>query len=346
MVKLIPDRKSIKDWSKALTVALLFVLFLRGFFFEPFTIPSPSMEKSLLTGDFIIVNKLSYGPRLIRTPLSFPFVDKKWYADFLQFPYFRFFGAPGVERNEVIVFNYPVEDEYPVDHREHFIKRCIGLPGDSIRIRDAKVYVNGKAFDDEPTVQYNYTVQTKDPGLDPAFITENDVNEGGLISTKNSYSFSLTKEVADKMGRLSSVISIDMNSEKSDLWDEMIFPNKEYYPWNIDQFGPLYIPKKGDTLKLDTMNICLYHRLIKVYEGNKFETVKGKFVINGDTTGHYITKMNYYFMMGDNRHNSTDSRYWGFVPEDHILGKAGFIFYSYDRLNKHSRWNRCFKKIR
>jgi signal peptidase I len=341
------NKKTILDWSKALTTALLFVLFIRGFILEPFTIPSPSMENSLYPGDFIMVNKLSYGPRLIRTPLCIPFMEKKMFSTLIRFPYFRFFGAPDVERNDVVVFNYPLDDEFPVDHRTHFIKRCIGLPGDSIKVSGGKVYVNGKLHNGIPSVQYNYNIQTKDEGLDSAFLAEHEITEGGLISEKGDYSFSLSAEDTLKVQRHRNVLTLCMNCEKEELWDETIFPFNESYPWNADNFGALYIPKEGDTLKLDSVNICLYERLIRVYEGNDLLRIdSGKFIINGDTTSIYITKMNYYFMMGDNRHNSMDSRYWGFLPEDHIVGKASFIFYSYDRMKGKTRWERVFSGIK
>lgn len=338
------NKKTLFDWSKALITALLFVLFIRGFIFEPFTIPSPSMENSLLTGDFVLVNKLSYGPRLIRTPLCVPFMERRMFSTLIGFPYFRFFGAPDVERNDVLVFNYPLDDEVPVDQRTHFIKRCVAIPGDSIKISDARVIVNGKA-EEQPTVQYNYTIQTKDEGLDSAFLAANEITEGGLISEKGDYSFSLTSSNYEKVKQHKNVVAINVNTEKNDLWDETVFPFSENYSWNADNFGPLYIPKKGDTLHLDSINIGLYERIIAVYEANAFEKVNGRFVINGDTTAAYVTRMNYYFVMGDNRHNSMDSRYWGFLPEDHIVGKAAFVFYSYDRAKRKVRWGRMFSGI-
>ncbi|MCD6069408.1 MAG: signal peptidase [Bacteroidetes bacterium] len=346
MKKLLTILKSKKtiDWVKAFSVAFVIVLLVRGLIFEPFTIPSPSMEKTLLTGDFILVNKLSYGPRLIRTPLSMPFVDRKWYSEAISLPYYRFFGTPDVEHNDVLVFNYPMEEEFPVDHRTHFIKRCIGLPGDSIGVIDSKVFVNGKAIAETESIQYNYTIQSSQK-LDSAFLAENDITEGGLISEKGDYSFSLTKANAEKIKALPYVKNIAMNSEKNELWDETVFPYKSFFPWNADNFGVLYIPKAGDTLQLDTNSINLYERLITIYEKNTLTVINNKVVINGDTTDKYVTKMNYYFMMGDNRHNSMDSRYWGFLPEDHIVGKVWIVFYSYDKAKEKVRWNRCFDGV-
>ena len=352
--KMLSGLKSKKwfDWLKAFSIAFIIVLSFRGFILEPFTIPTPSMEKTLLAGDFVLVNKLSYGPRLVRTPISIPFVDKKWYSELMTFPYFRFFGAPDVERNEVLVFNYPIESEFPVDHRTHFIKRCVGLPGDSIGIIDSRVFVNGKLLEEPEGIQYNYTIQTDAgkatgrPLIDPAFLRENNITEGGLISEKGDYSFSLTQQSFNNIKALPVVKSVIMNVEKNELWDETVFPYRNAYPWNVDNFGVLYIPKKGDTLVLDSTSIFLYERLISVYEGNKLENINDKFVINGDTTNKYVTKMNYYFMMGDNRHNSMDSRYWGFLPEDHIVGKAWIIFYSYDKVEEGIRWSRCFDRVK
>jgi signal peptidase I len=342
-LSILRSKKTI-DWIKAFSVAFVIVLFVRGLVLEPFTIPSPSMEKTLLTGDFVLVNKLSYGPRLIQTPLSMPFVDRKWYSEGVTFPYFRFFGTPDVAHNDVLVFNYPMEEEFPVDHRTHFIKRCVGLPGDSLGIIDSKVFVNGKALPEPENLQYNYTIQS-DKKLDSAFLAANDITEGGQISEKGDYSFSLTKAGADKLKAFDYIKGIKMNSEKNELWDETIFPYKSYYPWNADNFGAIYIPKSGDTLRLDTVSIHLYERLITVYEKNTLTVANNKFVINGDTTDKYVTKLNYYFVMGDNRHNSMDSRYWGFLPEDHIVGKVWCIFYSYDKTKEKVRWDRIFDGV-
>ena len=340
------------DWLKAFLIAFIIVLSFRGFFLEPFTIPSPSMEKTLLAGDFVVVNKFSYGPRLVRTPLSIPFVDKKWYSELFTFPYYRFFGEPDVERNDVLVFNYPLETEFPVDHRTHFIKRCVGLPGDSIGIIDGVVFINGKPIEKPGNIQHNYTIQTEPdketnkPVFDSAFLKENNITEGGRISEKGDYSFSLTQKNYELIKTRKGVKQVTINVEKNELWDETVFPYKAEYPWNVDNFGVLYIPKKGDTLRLDSISVSLYERIISVYEGNKFEIVNDTYVINGDTTAAYVTKQNYYFMMGDNRHNSMDSRYWGFLPEDHIVGKAWMIFYSYDKMSEKVRWDRCFETIK
>jgi len=201
-------------------------------------------------------------------------------------------------------------------------------------------------------IQYNYTVQTdaskaigKLP-IDSTFLKANNITEGGLISEKGDYSFSLTQKSLANIKTLPAVKEVTMNVEKNELWDETVFPYKDAYPWNVDNFGALYIPKKGDTLMLDSVSVFLYERLISVYEGNKIENIDNKFVINGETINKYVTKMNYYFMMGDNRHNSMDSRYWGFLPEDHIVGKAWVVFYSYDKAEERIRWERCFEKVK
>jgi len=338
-------RRTRIDWLKAFGIAFFLVLIVRSCVIEPFTIPSPSMEKTLLTGDFILVNKLAYGPRITMTPLSTPFVEKKWYLDLWQFPYYRLFGKPDIKRNDVMVFNYPMEDEFPVDHRTYFIKRCVGLPGDSIKVKETKVYINTVLQNHSENTQHNYTIKTDGTKIDSLFLDKNNITEGGLISDKGDYSFSLTDINYSKIKGLKNVVSIKKNIEKNELWDETIFPYSTDYPWNIDNFGALYIPKKGDTLKLDTTTIVLYRRLISVYENNKLEYKNNKIIINGKITNHYITKMNYYFVMGDNRHNSMDSRYWGFLPEDHIVGKAWIVFYSYNKTKQKSRWDRGFKKI-
>ena len=338
-------QKTVIEWAKAIGISFLCVLIIRTFFFEISPVSSPSMEQNLLTGDFMFINKLSYGPRLPRTVLSIPFVNQKLYSTLISLPYFRLFGSPGVERNDVVVFNYPQEDGYPVDHRTYFVKRCLAVSGDSFAIRNGLAYVNNQLSDNEETLQYNYHMKA-DKLLDSAFMHQYHLNEGGKISDNNDYSFTLTKILYDTLKSKTFIISIEKNTEKKEMWDEFVFPFNSHYKWNVDNYGPLKIPAKGDTIHLDSLNLCIYERIISVYEGNQLKLKNDSIYINQISTSVYIIKQNYYFMMGDNRHNSQDSRHWGFVPEDHIIGKATRIIYSTDRLfHTGVRWSRIFKDI-
>ena len=303
------------------------------------------MEKSLLTGDYMLINKLSYGPRLLRTVFSIPFINQKYYSTLISLPYLRLFGSPDIERNDVVVFNYPREDEYPVDHRTYFVKRCVALPGDSFKIVDGMIYINNKLIDNENGLQFNFHLKSEKI-LESAFIAEYNLFEGGKISDNKDYSFTLTKALADTLRSKTYITTIERNIEKKELWDEFVFPFNVHYKWNVDNYGSLKIPAKGDTIKLDTLNLCLFEKIISFYESNTLELKNDSIFINGAYSNSYVIKQNYYFMMGDNRHNSQDSRHWGFVPEDHVIGKATRIIFSNDKLyHKGIRWNRIFQSI-
>ena len=345
MKKKTTHKKSFFEWIKALGIAFLCVLIIRSFIFEISFVNSPSMEKSLLTGDFIYINKLSYGPRLPKTILSIPFVNQKLYSTILSLPYFRLFGSPDIERNDVVVFNFPQEDEFPVDHRTYFVKRCVAIAGDSLKIINGIVYVNHKLIDKEESLQFNYHLKSELP-FDSAFIDHYQLHEGGKISDNNDYSFTLTKNLADTLKSKVFISEVFKNIEKENMWDEFVFPYNSHYKWNVDYYGSLKIPRKGDTIQLDSTNLCLYQRIISIYEDNHFTIKNDSIYINHEYKTSYVFKQNYYFMMGDNRHNSQDSRHWGFVPEDHIIGKASFIVISKDNIyDKVIRWNRFLMGI-
>jgi signal peptidase I len=343
--KFIPHKETVKEWFKAICISFFCVLFLRTFLFEISPVSSPSMEKTLLTGDYMFINKLSYGPRLLKTVFSIPFINQKYYSDILSLPYMRLFGTPDVERNDIVVFNYPLDDEHPVDHRTYFVKRCVALPGDSFKITDGLVYVNNKLVDDEENLQFNYHLKA-DKLLDSTFIATYRLTEGGKISDNNDYSFTLTRALADTFKSKTYIPLIERNKEKKEMWDEFVFPFNANYKWNVDNYGSLKIPAEGDTIQLDSLHLCFYERIISVYEGNTIELKGDSVFINQEYQTNYVIKQNYYFMMGDNRHNSQDSRHWGFVPEDHIIGKATRIIFSNDKLHGDGvRWSRLFQGI-
>jgi signal peptidase I len=344
--KLASHKKTIIEWLKAIGISLCCVLVIRTFVFEISSVNSPSMEKSLLTGDFMYINKLSYGPRLPKTILSIPFVNQKLYSTVLSLPYVRLFGSPDVERNDVVVFNFPQEDEFPVDHRTYFVKRCVAIAGDSFKIVDGLAYVNNKLIDEEQTLQFNYHLKSEMP-LDSAFIAHYQLNEGGKISDNNDYSFTLTQALADTLKSKTFISEVVKNNEKKEMWDEFVFPYNAHYKWNVDNYGSLKIPQKGDSVQLDSTNLCLYERIISIYEGNALEIKNDSIFINHHFVKSYTFKQNYHFMMGDNRHNSQDSRHWGFVPEDHIIGKATRIVFSKDKLyGAGIRWSRLLMGIK
>ncbi|KAB2858882.1 MAG: signal peptidase I [Flavobacteriales bacterium] len=341
--------KTIKDWIRALLFALITVMVIKAFFFEVFTIPSSSMEKTLLPGDLIFVNKTSYGLRSPITPLTFPLTHQhlpwvegvKSFLDFIQLPYYRFF-ADTIQRNDVVVFNYPFDSDYPVDHRSYYIKRCIGLPGDVLKIDNKKVYINNQELEQPKLAQFNYKVITTKPITNDTLMIFG-ITEGGLDGLENHWELTMTDTAYHQLKSKDFIYSIKKIEVEPNAFADYIFPYHPSYLWNIDYFGEVVIPKKGTIVKLDSNNIHLYRRIIEVYEENTLEETKQGFVINGDLTSTYQFKMDYYFMMGDNRHNSADSRFWGFLPEDHIVGKAQTILFSMD--NEKYKWDRMFKTI-
>ncbi|MFT3702357.1 MAG: signal peptidase I [Agriterribacter sp.] len=380
-------KSSAREWIDAGVFAVVAATIIRTFIFEAYVIPTGSMEKTLLVNDFLFVSKLSYGPRLPNTPLAIPFVhhtapivNTKSYLEWIKLPYKRIWST-AVERNDVTVFNYPVGDtvvgEYqsnysyydalhdqyadnreaimergdiivrPVDKRENFIKRCVGIPGDTIQLKEAILYVNGQPAYVPPNSATKYDVKTKGQVLDED-VLKNDFNvemdsERGQYKalSSNTYEITLTAEEAERMKKLPYVESV---TKQIISFTPQVFPrDTTQYKWSEDFYGPVWIPKKGITITLTKENIPFYRRVISVYEHNKLEETNGKFIINGKETNQYTFAMDYYWMMGDNRHNSQDSRFWGFVPEDHLVGKASLIWFSWDG---GPRWKRLFRSIK
>jgi signal peptidase I len=383
------------EWLDALIFALIVAMIIRTFFLEAYVIPTSSMEKSMLVGDYLFVSKVAYGPKVPNTPLSFPLIHNQItlfgntyesYSELIKLPYKRLAALGKIKRNDAVVFNFPNGDtivrnhpeiiDYhqikntigekktkewlnrnhyelvarPVDKKDHYVKRCVAIPGDSLQIRNSLLYINGKPAEDFPGQEYSYTVVLNEPLSDKALLqlglSMEDIRNAGKNQNIRGYSnLVLTQQAYEKLKSLTSVTSITRNESNR----EVCFPFSDNYSWSIDNFGPIWIPKKGGTVNIDTVNICLYQRIIQAYEGNILEIKDGKIYINSAQTSTYTFAMDYYFMMGDNRHGSYDSRSWGFVPEDHIVGKPLFIWFSSDkdrRFPMNIRWKRMFNTIK
>lgn len=321
------------------------------------------MEKSLLVGDYVFVSKLNYGPRLPITPLAFPFTHQSWpifggrsYSTLFQLPYKRLPGLQKIQRNEIVVFNYPMEDDLPIDRRTNFIKRCMALPGDTISIYDRQVYVKGQIMPDLPTTQYEYLIHTDGTPLSVDSLHKWGINSFSNISDSSSLNVMtmiLSKNALEILQKQKSITKIDTIIQKKNIvvpFEAQVFPQSpDVFAWNRDNFGPLQVPQKGQTVPINLITIPIYRRIIEQYEHHKVEITDSLVLINGQPSNHYTFGMDYYFMMGDNRHDSSDSRYWGFVPEDHIVGKAQMIWYSVEEENKSwfqkFRLNRFFTPI-
>lgn len=351
-----PRKTRTREWIDAIGFAVVAATLIRTFFIEAYTIPTSSMEKSLLVGDFLFVSKVNYGARTPMTPISFPFahntlpkIGVKSYVEWFSMPYYRLPGFQKIKNNDVVVFNYPFENGRPVDKKENYIKRCLAIAGDTIKIVNQQVLINGIPAENPPKMQFKYYVKTDGTGFGQKLLRDLDITEGGALSDKGDFEILLTKDSRAAIKRQSNVISVDSTIQPAGTFMNYIFPFRQELPWNVDNFGPLYVPKRGDVITLDTINYWIYERAIKEYEGHPTFEMKGnRFFMDGKEITTYQFKFNYYFMMGDNRHNSADSRFWGFVPEDHIVGKALFIWMSWDGngsgLNK-IRWSRLFRGI-
>ncbi len=388
------QKSGAREWIDAAAFAIVAATLIRTFVFEAYTIPTPSMEKTLLVNDFLFVSKSSYGPRIPNTPIAMPFVhhtlpivNTKSYSEIIKIPYTRWFSSP-VKRNDVVVFNFPVNDtlindevnfgsrttyyqavremgrekvwnDYgniiitrPVDKRENFIKRAVAIGGDVLQVTNGRVFVNGSSTDNFPASEHYYRLTVPPNG----YVDADMLKDMGLTVRESQ------GDVQDWQNK-SYLVNVT-NKEKTALKippgytltplivepDNPYYSGSQLYPyydtshkWSVDNYGPLMVPGKGKTIELTPDNLVRYQRCIEVYEGNKFENNAGRISINGKETTTYTFKMDYYFMMGDNRHNSLDSRYWGFVPEDHVVGKASLIWFSWEG---GPRWNRLFNTIK
>lgn len=350
------NRSSSREWADAILFAVAAATLIRWLLLEAFVIPTPSMEKSLLVGDYLFVSKVNYGARTPKTPLQIPLTHQTiWgtkipsYSTLIQLPQYRLPGLSHVKNNDVVVFNWPADNEYPVDLKTNYIKRCMGVAGDTLEVKNLQVYINGKPAANPPQMQFRYFLTTDDI-LGKGFFRKHNITE--FQPENNGYLVYITEEIAEKLRGLNGIKSVSRIIRPKEDAEPRIFPNSSRFPWNEDFFGPLWIPKKGATIKMTPDNIILYGSTIQNYEGwDEVQVTDDKLVIDGKPVTEYTFQQNYYFMMGDNRHNSLDSRYWGFVPEDHIVGKALFIWLSVDQdpgasLAHKVRWNRIFNLIK
>ncbi len=368
-------RTATGEWVSSILFAVVAATIVHTYFMQPFTIPTSSLEKTLLVGDFLFVSKFHYGARAPMTPIAFPMVHDtipivhtKSYLSKPQIPYFRFPGFQDIERNEIVVFNWPVDtvnafQQYgdgkyyykPIDKKSNYVKRCVGLPGDSLEVREGYVFINGKQnqLPDRARLQFRYALKTNGQ-INPRLLVDRyDITDGYEYDQENSvyYFRAISQESLDKIKNNPSVLEIIPLKGKKGQWDRSVFPNNEAYPWNNDFFGPLYIPKKGATVAISPETLPLYKRVIEVYEGselgieNKITQNGTEILLNGNPISEYTFKMDYYWMMGDNRNNSEDARTWGFVPFNHVVGKPVFIWMSWDGINNKVRWERVFTTV-
>lgn len=380
------------DWLDAVIFAVVVVTFINIFFFQAFKIPSSSMESTLYTGDHLFVEKLTYGPKVPQTPLTVPFTHNvmfgghESYSTLIRNDYRRLKGLRGVRRGDRVVFNFPngdtvlakapADDWYavcraigrqnaerlygpvkvrPSDKKDHYVKRCVAIAGDTLSIVDGNVFIDGVPQPFSEGMQMTYRVVTAGQKLNPKFVDKLGLNTGELFydSRLPGYpAMPLTAGMLDKLKGNPGVVDIQPCIERPShggIGDPDIFPFDPSYGWTRDCFGPLWIPSKGATVRLDADNVALYARIIEAYEGHSLSTgPDGGVVIDGKAADSYTFAQDYYFMMGDNRHNSLDSRYWGFVPEDHIVGRPAVVWLSTDanRRFPHSvRWRRFLKIV-
>ena len=410
--------KTVMGWVDAIVFALVAVYFVNLYFFQNYVIPSSSLEKSLLVGDYLFVSKMSYGARVPQTPLHMPLTQHtmpvfncKSYVEWPKWDYKRVDGLGKVQLNDIVVFNFPAGDtvatkipaediyrlsyqagqelskpvdfsklslqqqydvyEYyyqtgrkyindhpesfgevisrPVDRRENYVKRCVGLPGQTLQIKNRVVYLDNQPNKEPDNVQYRYFVQVTRP-LPDELCKELGISQEDLMAyyqDQSVYNMPLTEKAKSALLARKDLVKSITNVPGDDAGG--LYPVNKRTGWTTDNYGPVWIPKKGESIELTLANLPIYERLIHVYENNALEVKDGKIFINGQETNRYTFKMDYYWMMGDNRHNSADSRFWGFVPEDHIVGKPIFIWLSLDQdrgwADGKVRWNRLFKFV-
>ena len=383
------------EWLDALIFALVAATFIRMFFIEAYTIPTGSMEKTLLVGDYLFVSKVAYGPRVPETPVSFPLVHNvmpitggESYSEIIKNDYRRLKGFSNVKRDDIVVFGFPhgdtvlkalPQDDYyqlvrmndnnreytqkmygpvivrPNDKKDNYVKRCVAVAGDTLSVVNGNVVVNGVPQPEFEGLQSTYTVYTNGSAINPKILKEIGLTPQEVYfdpSLPGYPDMTLTKSELAKVKDLAVVAEIRENIDvyPPDYPDSpiLLFPFTENFEWTRDNYGPIWVPAKGATVGLTLENLPLYQRIISAYEKNSLEVKDGEIYINGEKSDSYTFKQDYYFMMGDNRHHSLDSRYWGFVPEDHIVGKPAMLWFStdkYESFPSNIRWSRLFKFV-
>ena len=380
------------DWLDAIIFAVVFVTFINIFFFQAFKIPSSSMESSLLTGDHLFVSKLAFGPRVPQTPLTIPFTHnvffgKESYSTLIQNDYRRLKGFRHVRRGDYVVFGFPdgdsvlvkapSEDYYtvcrlygkdyavrnygpviarPSDKKDHYVKRCVAVAGDTLTIVDGRVHINSEPQTVWPGVQSTYAVITNGTRINQKTLDRLGLNIAELYFDESLPGYPQMPLTASMLDQIKACPNVTAVEEQIDIYPPdypdsylMLFPYAENFRWTRDNYGPIWVPKAGVTVKLDAQVLPLYERIIRDYEHNILRTdADGRIFINGEEADEYTFRQDYYFMMGDNRHNSLDSRYWGFVPEDHVVGRPAMIWLSTDgsrSFPSNIRWRRFFKFV-
>lgn len=371
-------RTSTGEWVSSILFAVVAATIVHTYFMQPYTIPTSSLEKTLLVGDFLFVSKFHYGARTPITPVALPMVHDtipivktRSYVKGPEYPYFRIPGFEDIERNDIVVFSWPVDTLVdiqrpfkgtyikPIDKKTNYVKRCVGLPGDSLEIRDGFVYINGEQNDlpDRAKLQFGYFVKTSARISDGILKNRYDITDDyQYFQNDNIYYFkAISEEAANKLKNHPSVISIERALAPAGKYDQNAFPNNPKFSWNTDNFGPIYIPEAGKTVAITPESIPFYRQIIEVYEGrelgvdNKISQSGTQVLLNGEPITEYTFKMDYYWMMGDNRSNSQDARMWGYVPFNHVVGKPVFVWFSWNShgqgISNKIRWNRLFTTV-